>query len=232
MSDNRAVSYSISLRSYPSQGAKALQRVFDFSNGALAFQGDFAEETESGLIDFIQSVKIDNSRNLFPVQLTVAGVGIGDIVICPPQTILYSPIMSVGNGDPFRYIVATAGGVIVPITFVNIELAYFNYSTAASAKVTPSLITGIDTNHSFTTDGANHVVVPANANRMRVTIQNPPNNASSIWVRAGVAATMDNFSQEIPPGAQFDTGTGPLSLGDINVIGLAGNACFASEIHG
>lgn len=230
MSDQNPVSFRITARSSPTQGALAVQKIFDFTGGVLIREGDLFEETERGLIDYIQSVKIDNSQNMAPFSLQFEGIGtVGDTVICPAQSVLYSPVLIAAQQTP-RFIAASAGGVVIAATFLNIELPYFVYSTAPQVNTTPSVIHGVETNHSLILAAGTQIIIPANPQRQRAVIQNVANNANSVWIKSGGAATADNFSQEILPGQQFDTNAGPLTTAALNIIGTAGDAVYASEI--
>lgn len=219
--------FPLTARNNPALGARALQVPFDFSVAA-SFEGDFMRELESGQIDAIQSVKIDNSLNASAFTLVVAGLGeSGDKVVAAPYSIGTYPIF-VPPGT-LRYTAASAGGVEVVVSFFSIELPYSVNSVLSSAP-SPSLVTGVPTQQNIVLTGASQVAFAANAARKRITIQNPPGNANSIWVNQGAAATADTASQEVPPGGQFDTGTGPLSLGAINIIGTAAQTVYAVEI--
>lgn len=227
MSDNRDVSYALTMRSFPSRGPAALQIGFDFTTTA-AIIGDLFLETERGLISNIQSVKIDNSNNGSAFSLQFFGVGaLGDTITCPANSVLFSPALIVSEDVP-RYVAKSAGGVIVPVTLLNIEMPYFVYSTAAAKA---AIVTGVQTNHSGTNTGADLIAIPANAGRLRAVIQNPQANNNSFWIQFGAVATADFHSQEIAPGQEFDTANGPLALTDIHMIGTNLDNFYASEIH-
>lgn len=228
MSDNKPVSFRLTTREFPSRGSLAIQKVFNHTAGVMSIEGDLYSEMENGLFDFLQSVKIDNSQNAFPYSITFAGLGaVGDTIICPPYSLMTSQVLQVAESKP-KYFSATAGGVLVPVTFLNVELPYMIYSVAAAVSPIP---TGVATNKSIAAlTGATQVIVPANASRKRVVIQNPANNANSIWINYALPATGDYLSQEILPGQQFDTAGGAIALSAINVIGTNGQPVFAYEI--
>lgn len=221
-------SFQIAARSHPSQGARAIQAALDFTVLTVV-QGDFFFEEINGHIDFIQSVKIDNSANASPFTIVFPGVGsLGDKIVVPPNTQGVYPVTSpLGK---LSYVASSAGGVVVSCIFYNIEQPYYQASSIAPPNPTPTVITGADNNFSGACTGADVAVIPANAARKRVVIQNSPANNTSIWVRSGAAATMDNNSQEIQPGQEYDTAQGPISLTAIHIIGANGVTYYANEI--
>lgn len=222
---NNLPSFQISARSHPSAGSKVIQEVFDFT-AAVSIIGDFLLEMMDGHIDNIQSVKIDNSQNPDQFILLVLGVGtVGDTIVVPPNTQGVYPITApIGK---LNYVASSFGGVKVPVNFYNIELPYYQASSVGQVS---GIITGADNNFSGVCNGADAIVIPANANRKRVIIQNAAANNTSLWVRSGAAATEDNNSQEVQPGQEYDTGQGPISTAAIHVIGANGVTYYANEI--
>lgn len=220
-------SFAISARSHPSQGARMLQEVFDFSI-VNQIGGDFLLELENGHIDFIQSVKIDNSANPAQFTLLVTGVGtVGDKIVVPPNTQGVYPVTA--PLGVFTYIASSVGGVKVPVNFYNIELPYYQASSIAPPSPTP--IAALQTNHSGIATGADQIALAANVGAIRRVIQNAPENNNSMWINFGAAATADFHSQEIQPGQQFDTAEGPLYTGAIHLIGTNGDNFYANELH-
>lgn len=215
--------YQITARNAPSLGSRALQVDFDFTAG-VSFSGDFMQELELGHIDPIQSVKIDNSNNPAQFILMIPGIGKhGDTIIAAPFSQGTYPIfVPVGL---MHYTGASAGGVAVVCTFFSIELPYSVNTVLSSGQGT-----GVASSGAIVLTGASQLAAAANTNRKRLTIQNPPANANSIWVKIGAAATANSASQEVPPGAQFDTGGAPLSLQAVNIIGTAAQSVFVQEI--
>jgi hypothetical protein len=222
-------SFEIANLRHPTQGGRCIQVSFPFSDGAVAYQGDFVLEILDAKLDFIQSVYVDNSANADAFTLLIPGIGTkGYNLVVPPNTQGMYPIVC--PSGPMYYQAFSDGGVDVDCTFFNIPMPY--YQAASIAQVAPpvTVITGNDNNFSGACTGADEIVVPANANRKRVVIANAPENNTSIWIRSGVAATENNNSQEVLPGQQYDTGSGPISLSDIHVIGANGVTYFANEI--
>lgn len=222
-------SFQIALRSHPSQGARAVQVVFDFT-AAVLVAGDFLLEMDDGRIDFIQSCKIDNSQNPDTFTITFPGIGtMGDRIVVPPNTQGIYPVTSpIGK---LSYVAVSAGGVIVPVNFYNIEMAFYQAASVSLAPLPPSVITSRQTNHSGVCTGADQIAIPGNISRTRIVIQNSPENNNSQWIQFAVAATADYHSQEIQPGQQFDSAEGPLFTGDIHLIGTLADTFYASELH-
>lgn len=225
MSSRNINAYPLTARQMPTNGSKAIERVMDFTAVTTLTQ-DLMLEEESGHFGDLQSLKIDNSKNAAAFTIAFPGVGaMGDVVTCPPFTILYAPVM-VPPGKVI-YVATTTGGVKVPVMMFNIEIPYFSYSAVSA---TSGVITGAETNFSGTNTGASQAVFASNLNAKRRVIQNPQINNNSMWIKIGAPATADNFSQEIAPGQQYDTTTGPLSTGALNIIGTLGEKYYASEI--
>ena len=90
------------------------------------------------------------------------------------------------------------------------------------------------TNKSFITDGADHVVIAANAARLGYLIENPMSatlnaNHDNIVIRLGAVAAVDGTSFEITPGGFFPPQNAPLYVGDVHVLGPTGIKCPAVE---
>lgn len=226
-------SFEIANLRHPTQGARCIQASFLFGGGINSIAGDFMLEVLDGHIDFIQSVFVDNSINPDGFTLVIPGVGSkGYRITVPPNTQAMLPI--VAPTGTLHYIASSLGQVEVDCTFFNIPMPYFQASSIAPPNPTPTVITGTNTNHSGVIAAANvsQVIIPANANRLRAVVQNPSANVGSIWIQFAVAATEDEFSQEILPGQEFDSASGPLSLDQISIIGATGGATFyANELH-
>lgn len=216
--------FALTARYAPSQGSRAIQLPLDFS-AATEISGDIFLSMETGGMDFVQSVKIDNADSDEQFVLYLPGIGTrGDRVIAAPRTIgTYPVFIQPGKLD---YIAQSSGGVEVVVTFFNIELPYIVNSVVSGGGVA----VGTATAYPLVLTGADQIIIPLNARRLRATIQNPPNNANSIWVAQGGAATADFNSQEVAPGQQFDTASGPLSTAALHVIGTNGQSIYAVEI--
>lgn len=226
-------SFQITARRNPSQGSRAIQLYFDLT-AATNIAGDLLLEIEGGHIDFLQSIKIDNSDNASQFIMEFPGIGShGDRVVVPPNTMGTYPIFV--TPGRLQYIARSVGGVAVLVTLFNIELPYVNWATIAPPAPLPtSVVTGIETDHSGVIAAANvsQVAIPANALALRRVIQNPSANIGSLWINTTGAATEDKFSQELLPGQEFDTAFGPLTTAAINIISATLAATYmAKEIH-
>lgn len=220
-------SFEISARSHPSQGARCIQLPFDFTI-VTQIAGDFLLELENGHIDFMQSVKIDNSANPSPFTLRFPGIGtLGDKIVVPPNTQGVYPI-TVPHGK-VSYIGSSVGGVIVPVNFYNIELPYYQASSIAPPSPIP--IAAIYVAKSGVVTGADQIIMFANSTAIRRVVQNSPANNNSIFINFGAAATANSNSLEVQPGQSFDTTQGPLYTGDLHLIGTAADNFFAYELH-
>lgn len=227
MSANRP-GYQLTTRSFPSQGARAVQIIFDMA-ASVIYESDLFLELTNGHIDFIQSVKIDNSQNPAQFTLQLPGLGeFGDRVICPPFTQGCFPVF-VPISSKCDYHAASSGGVSVTVDFFNIELPYGTWSVLAS-NAPSAQVTGIETNFSAACTGGDQIAIPANPKAIRRVVQNPAANANSVWIQFANAAVGDWHSQELLPGQEFDTNGGPLITGALHLIGTIGDHFYASEL--
>jgi len=119
---DRGVAQIANMR-WPSQGAKALPLVLDFSGGATEIDSDTFFEQSQGLIEFIQSVFIDNSGNGDTFTLTTILAGVAVSIIAQPFTQGYYPVM-VDTGTA-RIAAKTVGGVKVTVALLNVAMPYF-----------------------------------------------------------------------------------------------------------
>lgn len=219
--------YQIAARSQPSQGSKALPVNFDFS-AAAQIAIDLLLEMQSGEIDFIQSVYVDNSLNPSPVTfLFPNATGLDNKLTVAARMQGYYPVNApVGI---MKFTVQSAGGVEVPCTFYNIEFPYVQWTTLPT---TVPLSTGAYVDHSAAITGVDQIIIPANAGRLGYFIENLATSVNSIFINFGAAATAGAGSIEITPGGYWPNGNGgaPITTQAIHLIGTAGDKFTAKEL--
>lgn len=222
--------FEISANQIPTQGSKALPLPFNFSASDRQ-EGDLLQEIENGFIDFVQAVYIDNSANDAAFMLTFPGMGkMGFPLIAPPNSQgFYSVTVPVGITS---YIAETdQADIDVLVILYNCCMAPNVWFVTGGGGGSNGVQTGTTTDVSGTAGVASAPLFAANADAIRRIVQNPPNSTNSIWVQSGAAATADFHSQEIQPGQQFDTATGPIDPGAMFVISdAAGIDYLAWEI--
>lgn len=111
-----------------------------------------------------------------------------------------------------------------------------NSDGSINTNSTPSGVvkSGTATDKSFTTDGASHIVIAANASRLGYMIENPVSsglnpNADPIYINLGAAAATSGNSFEVPAGQTFPPPWLVSYTGDIYVLGVSGIKCPAKE---
>lgn len=202
--------FEIANMRHPSQGAKAMPvDAFNFATTNI-FSGNFLIEMESGHIDIIQSVFIDNSQNENQFTLAFPGMGQnGFRIVVAPFTQGFYPV-TVPTGILAYEASSLAGEYEVPVILYNIPMPYFVWAVQAAASGGTISANGNDVSGTIAAPNVSQVVFAANGDAQRRVIQNPSANVASIFVAFNAAATENEQSQEILPGQSLDTGGGPM----------------------
>lgn len=197
---------------------KALPMFLDFSaTGEIKGQLLFGEH--EGLLEFVQSVFVDNSDNQHPLVIYVDEPW--QRLVIPAQSQGEFPIYS-PNPLKFRISTTQTDGLIVKLSWKNVPGAFTPWGPITiqnvNATLTPTIAAVADHSGTVAVGGTSQIAIPANANRKRFTIQNPGNAAASISINFGANATYPpTDSLELFPGGTYDTAFGPLDLGNITV---------------
>lgn len=114
------------------QGARELPIDFQLTvdqtaTGIFAIAGDLVQELESGALDFVQSIYIDNSRNPEQFRFNIAGVGNSGqtITAAPFSQGYYAVTPEYGSG--FRFVATINSTALVPCILYNVPLPYFSW---------------------------------------------------------------------------------------------------------
>lgn len=110
--------FGIPLDTQPVQGGVGVSLNLDFTAGNQA-SGDFGQEMASGVIDYVQSVYIDNSGNTKALSITFGGT-LQNITV-KPNTQGYYPVVP-ANGTFSWVAVSTGANVKVPVIFMNVKI--------------------------------------------------------------------------------------------------------------
>lgn len=208
------------------EGPKGFTVTFDFT-GAPGTQQLNLDNASMG-ISTVQAVFFDNSKNASPTTLQVNGTS--QAITFPPQSQGFMPLLLSGDTG-VNVSVTTAGTVPVPITFLNTnDAGSVIYSsqgnvivgtTVVSGTVTALSPTGVETakNGNIAVGGTAVQIVPANANRKSIIIQNPTDETGqniaareSLFINFGAAGGVnDGIAIELQPGGMFIMGDGGIS---------------------
>lgn len=109
----------------PKEYPKILREVFSFS-AASQIVYDLLNENTSGVIDFVQSMYVDNVDNSSPIYFSFPITG--HRVICPSFSQGVFPVYSV---DQFQAIISCANSAaVVHVHWCNFPQAYYCYSVS------------------------------------------------------------------------------------------------------
>lgn len=186
----------------------ALPVVLNFT-GVSRIEFDLEREQTLQSIDFVQTIYVDNSDNANTLTLTFPG---GQRIVIPATAQGYYPVAAtIGK---FVLVAETLPGVQIPIFMLNVPVPSFQWGPVnvdianVTATFTPTV--GVAA-AAAQVAAASAELFAANANAIRRIVRNPSGNINSVYINfGGVPATAAGDSLEIPPGGQFDTGTGPI----------------------
>lgn len=206
-------------QAFPREGNRELFYRFDFSVLTSPYTQDLTEDLQTGKIDSLACMYVDNSLN--PDTLTIAFNSIFNVLVQPN----YQGVFPVLCSGPTKMLLTTAGAVAVGIALSNTPKPYFNWGPGLAA--TFSTPTGTFTNRSgfIAAAGTSQQAMAANGARKRYFIENPATAtgqniaaAESLFVNFGAVAGVNNgTSIELLPGGFLDSSSGPVSTQQINV---------------
>ncbi len=117
----------------PREGPRALLVTFSIVGSEIV---SCAIDLQGQGLSYVQSCYIDNSANMNPVTLTIAGTG--QTITCLGQTQGFFPVLS-GLGQ-LVISVATAGTVDIPCQFFNIPFDPITYSSVPASVVVTGVV--------------------------------------------------------------------------------------------
>lgn len=204
-----------------------IPQLLDFSS-ATSIDVDLSNATQAGSIDFISGAWVDNSSSADTMTITV--VPSGQELKVQPGFQGYFPLLC-PNDPKFTVSYPTSPGTIIPIYFHNIPLLPYSWFTGNSA-VTGTIVQRIGvayTNRSIAAlSGASEVLMPANASRSVLIIQNIASHSMGVNMVGGAAAIGTAGTLTIPAGGSITFDNSP-PLGTINIIGTAADSVTAYE---
>lgn len=126
-------SFKTPVDSFPKQGDRELPVTLDFTN-AGTIRDSLATEQQSGQIDMVQSVYIDNQDNAAPLILTFQDTF--QRVVAQPYTQGIYPVISQGQ---INFTAQTAQGQRINVIFSNIQKRYTVWGAVPGVLIVPPL---------------------------------------------------------------------------------------------
>lgn len=118
------MSFAIPSNAVPTEGPVGIPITLALA-GIASVSGDFALEQTSGSIGFVQSAYIDNSGNASP--LTIVFPGTQQNITVKGHTQGYYPVVPFQG--TFTWQASSAGGVNVPVIFMNVQFGAAQWAT-------------------------------------------------------------------------------------------------------
>lgn len=225
MSGNNAqmTAYSVFNGMAPTEGPKALTINFDLSETG-SMSDDLLLENTNGVIQFVQTVYVDNSLN--PNDLTIYFPITRQKLVIPATAQGNWPVFS---PDQTQFTVSTtptenAKGSLI---FLNVPMPLTTWGPQTiNANITAStiepVISAADHSGTVTTGGDSQIAIPANAARKGFLIQNPSDQIEPLYLDFGGTGAAQYTSIEILPGQMFPANGQPyIYQGDINVMAVS-----------
>lgn len=181
----------------PKQGPRGLPIDFDFSSVASVDVNMLLENTE-GEIQYIQSIWADNSDN--PGALTIRFGATNQRLIIPANAQGLWPVITI---DQLRATISSPVNVNArgQIIFLNVPMPMMQFGpitvNAAAAVLRGSWS---DFSGTVAVGGTSQALIPANAARNGILIQNPTNEIEPLFINFGAAASVAGGSIELLPG--------------------------------
>lgn len=202
---------------------------FDFST-LSSYTFDLEREQTNNQIDFVQTLYVNNFDNLNTLTILLPG---GQELNIPAGASGYYP--AVCEWGKFVAVISTtpAANLSIQVIAMNVPVASQQWGpidvnvAAVTATFTPTV--GTFNDHSGNA-GANAQLFAANALALRRLVQNPATSINSIFIAFSNADASLAGHVEIPPGASFDTGTGPIDTTRWNIYAAAATAFTAKEM--
>jgi len=212
----------------PASGPKALPYRFDFTTEAI-IRDDFLSLNVLGVLQFVQTIYVDNQRNPNPFTI-IFGVTNQRLVV-PALTQGFYAVMA---PDQTTFVASTTPGVgvLVDVIFMNVPMPISQWGPiSVTANVSPVFVGDFeDRSGTVAVGGTSQQLAAANANRRGLIVQNPTSQLGSIWINFGAAAAADLTSIEIAPGGQWQSGS-YVTTQAVNIVAAdTGHVFIAKEI--
>lgn len=207
-------------------GPKAIPIVFDFTV-ASEIDFDLIAETTAGIIDFVQSIWVDNATNPNALRFTFSQTGQRLVVPANAQGIW--PVIA-PSGLRCRVQTTPGGALLITCILLNVPMPMTQYGpiavniAAVNANMVPTAGTATDHSSTIAVGGTSQALFAANGGALRRIVYNPSLNAESLYVNFGGVAAAAGDSFEVMPGGYYDTGLGPVDRTAWTINNLTVNA--------
>lgn len=231
---NPKPNFPIANSTWPStgKGPQTITMNLDFTTGTV-INGDLVEEQQAGMIGLIQGVYIDNRLNGQSITFSFSGTNQRITMGAGQEGIL--PVIAPGS---LRFSVTTAGGIIVPVMFLDAPTPYYT-----SGLVQVEIAGGgggalpVDAIQEVTLvstalnlpDGADHQLIAANAARLELQIFCPTGNVDPVRIAFGGATVGVGSDWEITPGGFWQGTASTITRQAVHVAGTAGDNVIAYQ---
>lgn len=146
------------------QGTRALPYIFDFA-ATTSISDDLTKEMEQSLIQFVQTVFIDNSANSTEFTLTTYLAGVAIDIVAQPYSQGYYPVAA--DVGTLRFTGTQAEGTEVTVAFFNVPMPYVTWGPPSGIATVPSL-TNIPISFQPLTAGDNELVAAVAGETIRL----------------------------------------------------------------
>jgi hypothetical protein len=232
----------------PKEGPATVPYLVDFTI-VQAANIDLSQLFNNAGMSIVQAVFADNSANASPLYITIPDT---QQKLCwPAYSQGYLPCLQTTN---FKFVAQSAGGVIVPIQFLNFNVAPMVWSVngqpllsaggglqvsdailegAVSGGVMQTAITGslsyIARSGTITTGGSVQQLMAANAGRKALQIQNI--STGDLWYSftGNAAVGGANNSFKLVAGAYYESAPGLAPNSAITIIGATTGQAFSAQ---
>ena len=201
----------------PKEGPKVLTYPFDFSSGSGTLEDDLLLENTNGVIQFVQSVYVDNSAN--PNPLTILFRITRQKIVIPANAQGIWPVFSIDQTQ-FQLSTTVNANAVGTLIFLNVPMPLTQWGPQTiTANVSPIQKAGniIDWSGTITTGGTFQVGIPANINTVGWIIQNPPDATEVLYVDFAVSGTIAT-SIQLAPGETLEQLSGVVFVGAVNIM--------------
>lgn len=219
-------------------GPAAIPITLDFTvNGSVSF--DVIDAVQRGIVDYIQSMWVDNSGNLN--ALTFLCSQTGQKIIVPANAQGIWPIIAPA-GLRITATTTPAGGLKPLVILLNVPMPMTQYGPVSLTvtNVNPAQGTMTDRSGSLAVAGTSQLLAAANGARKLLMIENPATAAGqgiaaaeSLFVNATAAATVNGGNSfEILPGGYWPPGNVNVTSTDLFNVNAAtvGHKWVAKEM--
>lgn len=198
----------------PLKGPRSVIQSIDFSVvGTSPKTINFAESQSLGKIEFIQTLKIDNSLN--PTSLSIFVGLTNDTITVPPYSMAYLPVLA-SKETPF-FQVSTSGAVLVNIAFLSMALPALIWFPNGASGASPGVGTNYSVNQAAV--GGNLILTIPAGSRNGVHIQNNAAQQIQVVLSNGSIVLLES-------GGADNTGGGSADFTDQGIVNV-----YSAEIN-